>query len=81
MAWTLTSIQTAIDAIEARIEGHGESGIQSYTLPDGREITKMRMTELIQLHQYLKAEKQRLQIADDLADDAGNRNKIKTRFI
>lgn len=81
MAWTLTSIQTAIDAIEARIENQGEAGIQSYTLPDGREITKMKIAELIQLHSYLKNEKERLQTAADLAAGTGNRHKVKTRFI
>jgi hypothetical protein len=74
-----THAATMKAAIESVLEGRITADIERYTI-DGREITKIPMQELIELHKHYTAIVQNEQNTADVAAGLGNKRTIKVRF-
>jgi len=81
MAWSLADIATEIAAIESVMSGRVTNDIESYTLADGRAVTKIPMRELRKHYEFLKAEQARLTAEASIAAGTGNPRKVRVRFI
>jgi len=79
MAWTIEDLQTHISAIESFIAGRITSDVENYSIA-GRQITKIPITELMDLKDRLKRELNNLKVKENVKLGLDNPRKILVRF-
>lgn len=76
---TRSHVKKTLDALESTIQGRATNDQLSYSI-NGRSISKIPLTELIQLHSHYTAlYRQELQ-AERIKNGAGKSNLIRVRF-
>lgn len=75
-----THAQIMVDKLQSLLEGRADQDITSYSI-QGRSISKMAITELLQWRDYYKKEAAADQRAIDIANGKRVASTIKARFL
>jgi len=73
-------VKKTLDAIESLIEGKAGKDVDSYSI-QGRSLSKMNITELLEWRDKYKRELAQLEKEADLAAGIGSSNKVYTRLV